>query len=140
VPAPAESAGMAWLEGQGIRGGERWLKYAGGAPLRALQYAQAADSLDRLIEAIRTRGQIAVEDRPQLEALAEALQKFGLDQALAAFGAAPKYGLARPGKPAARAWLAFARQMGENRALARHPLNPRLFAAAMLAAMPGDKP
>jgi hypothetical protein len=30
--------------------------------------------------------------------------------------------------------------MGDNRALARHPLNTRLFAAEMLAAMPPDKP
>jgi hypothetical protein len=36
----------------------------------------------------------------------------------------------------ARAWLAFARQMGEERLLCRHPLNPRLFSAAMLANMP----
>ena len=34
----------------------------------------------------------------------------------------------------------FARQMGRNRALARHPLNGRLFAAEMLAAMPSNEP
>jgi hypothetical protein len=28
--------------------------------------------------------------------------------------------------------------MGEDRLLCRHPLNPRLFSAAMLAAMPSD--
>ena len=39
-----------------------------------------------------------------------------------------------PGNPAkARRWLAFARKMGENRALSRHPLNPRLFSTELLA-------
>jgi DNA polymerase-3 subunit delta' len=140
VPAPAEAPALAWLEGQGVKAGQRWLRYAGGAPLLALECAQAAESLDRLTEAVRSRAQIAVDDRSQLEALAETLQKFAMDQALAAFGAAAKYGLAKPGRPGARAWLAFARAMGENRALTRHPVNARLFAAAMLAAMPPDKP
>jgi DNA polymerase-3 subunit delta' len=140
VAVPKAKAALEWLEGQGVRGAERWLKYAGGAPLSALDYAQAADAIDRLLSAITSRTQIAVDDRQQIEALVEALQKFAFDQALGAFGLAPKYGLAKPGKGDAKGWLAFGRQMGEDRLLARHPLNPRLFAAQMLAAMPGSKP
>ena len=139
VPVPAREPALKWLGEQGAAAADRWLRYAGGAPLRALGYAQAADSLEGLLEGLRRRA-VAVEDRAQLEALTEALQKLALDQALAAFGAEPKYGLGKPSKGNAKAWLAFARQMGENRALARHPLNPRLFAAEMLAAMPADKP
>jgi len=139
VPVPAREPALKWLKEQGAPGGERWLRYAGGAPLRALEYAQAADSLEGLLQGVQRRS-VAVEDRAQLEALAEALQKLALDQALSAFGAEAKYGLGKPGKGNAKAWLAFARQMGENRALARHPLNARLFAAEMLAAMPTDKP
>jgi DNA polymerase-3 subunit delta' len=139
VPAPAREPALKWLREQGASGEERWLRYAGGAPLRALEYAQAADSLERLLEGVRRRA-AAVEDRAGLEALADALQKLALDQALAAFGAEPKYGIGKAGKANAKAWLAFARQMGENRALARHPLNARLFAAEMLAAMPAEKP
>jgi citrate lyase beta subunit len=79
-----------------------------------------------------------VDDREQLEPLAEALQKIALDRAFAAFGLHPKYGTAggaaRP--ESARAWLAYARQMGQHRALCRHPLNPKLFSAEMLAALP----
>jgi DNA polymerase-3 subunit delta' len=140
VAVPSAKAALVWLEGQGLRGGDRWLKYAGGAPLRALEYAKAGDAIDRLLGAIGSRPQIAIDDRPQLEALADALQKLALDHSMSAFGLPPKYGLAKPGKLDPKAWLAFARQMGENRLLARHPLNTRLFAAEMLAAMPVTKP
>ena len=77
-------------------------------------------------------------EREALEPLADALQKIALDRALMAFGLPAKYQTS-PGnvsREQARAWLAFARQMGEERLLCRHPLNPRLFSAAMLAAMP----
>jgi DNA polymerase-3 subunit delta' len=138
VPPPPRQAALEWLSGEGVKEAERWLAYAGGAPLRALDYASNAATVDRLVAAIRGRGQVLVDDRKELEALAEALQKMALDQALIAFSLPPKYAtapsLAGPGS--ARAWLAFARQMGQNRALARHPLNARLFAAEMLAGMP----
>ncbi|MGH8705857.1 MAG: hypothetical protein ACREUO_10620, partial [Burkholderiales bacterium] len=80
----------------------------------------------------------AVKDRDELEVLAEILQKVALDRALAALGGRAKYSsCVAPSVPGdARAWLTFARAMGRNRLLARHPLNPKLFAAEMLAAMP----
>src|SRR5207237_521367 len=69
-----------------------------------------------------------------LERLAEALQKIAYDRAFSAFGLAPKYqtGAAPATAAKARAWLAYAREMGENRVLTRHPLNPRLFSADLL--------
>lgn len=142
VPVPHPEAALAWLSGQGIKDANRWLAYAGGAPLQALEYAEKADALDRLLGDIQGRAQILVDDREGLEALADALQKVALDHALAGFGAPAIYGTQVPKAAAAnrRAWLTFARQMGQNRALARHPLNGRLFAAEMLAAMPADKP
>jgi hypothetical protein len=39
-------------------------------------------------------------------------------------------------RSAARAWLTFARQMGQHRQLTRHPLNPKLFSAEMLSGLP----
>jgi hypothetical protein len=61
---------------------------------------------------------------------------------LTAFGLPPKYQAAtgKVSREKVREWLAFARRMGEDRLLCRHPLNPRLFSAAMLAAMPRDEP
>lgn len=138
VPLPPREAALKWLSTKGITDAERWLAYAGGAPLRALECASSAETVDRLLFAIRARRQILVDDRGELEALAEALQKVALDHALSAFGEPPKYATApsRLTPAQGKAWLAFARQMGRNRALARHPLNARLFAAEMLAAMP----
>jgi DNA polymerase-3 subunit delta' len=129
VPIPPRDTALAWLAAQGVKDPQRWLAYAGGAPLRAMEYAGQPE--------IRLT---PVDDRESLEPLAEALQKMALDRALLAFGLRPKYqmttGKVSPEK--AREWLAFARQMGEDRLLSRHPLNPRLFSAAMLAAMPTD--
>ena len=76
-----------------------------------------------------------MEDREALELLAEALQKIALDRALTAFGLPPKYQTPGSGTNA-KAWLKYAREMGEHRALVTHPLNPKLFSAEMLAGMP----
>jgi DNA polymerase-3 subunit delta' len=127
VPLPPRDAALQWLSGQGIKEAERWLAYAGGAPLRAVDHA-----------ALGPVSLAPVGEREALEALADALQKTALDRALIAFGLPAKYRAAsgKVSRQEARAWLAFARRMGEERLLCRHPLNPRLFSAAMLAAMP----
>jgi DNA polymerase-3 subunit delta' len=135
VPIPPREAALAWLKSQNIKDAERWLAYAGGAPLRAVDYAAEAQTIRRLLES-----PAPVDVREDLEPLADALQKIALDKALSAFGLPPKYqtggAVAAPAK--ARAWLAFARRMGEDRLLCRHPLNPRLFSAAMIGAMPSE--
>ena len=127
VPLPPRDAALQWLSGQGIKEAERWLAYAGGAPLRAVDHA-----------ALGPVSLAPVGEREALEPLADALQKTALDRALIAFGLPAKYRAAsgKVSRQEARAWLAFARRMGEERLLCRHPLNPRLFSAAMLAAMP----
>ena len=130
VGIPPREPALDWLTAQNVKDAERWLAYVGGAPLRARDYA--ARGLAALVP---------VDERDALEPLAEALQKTALDHALLAFGLPAKYGTTNSAvaRERARAWLAFARQMGEDRLLCRHPLNPRLFSSAMLAAMPGDQ-
>ena len=134
VPIPPRAAALEWLAGQ-IKTPERWLAYAGGAPLQAVEYAGKAEIVERLLQRPGP-----VDDRDGLDALAEALQKIALDRALGAFGLPPKYetGAARVNPAQAHAWLTFARQMGEHRQLSRHPLNPKLFSAEMLAGLPKD--
>jgi DNA polymerase III subunit delta' len=130
VPIPPRETALEWLSKQGMKDAGRWLAYAGGNPLRALEFGK--------------RGEVPlapVNERDSLEPLADALQKLALDSALLAFGLPTKYQTAsKPPVASARKWLAFARSMGEERLLCRHPLNPRLFSAAMLAAMPRDEP
>jgi len=129
VPIPSHEVALRWLAGQGMQNAERWLAFAGGAPLQALAYASESLNWERILKSPQP-----VDDRESLERLAEALQKIAYDRAFSAFGLAPKY---RTGAPSAsgakaRAWLTYAREMGENRVLTRHPLNPRLFSADLL--------
>jgi len=139
VPLPEPGASAAWLAQQGAKDAAPWLAYAAGAPLLALRYSQdSGEALARLREALRAgdRGALgAVSDRDQLEALAEVLHKHALDVAFASYCGAPKYGRAQASGNAI-AWLRYARTAGRNRALARRPLNPRLFAGEMVGGMP----
>src|SRR5207302_457103 len=76
VAIPPKESALRWLSAQGVPDAERWLAYAGGAPLRALDYAGKAVIIERML-----RAPAAVEDRDELELLAEALQKSALDRA-----------------------------------------------------------
>lgn len=141
VPLPEPQAAQAWLESQGVQDAQGWLAFASGAPLRALSHSQeSGGALMRLRQALGSGSfetLAAVNDRTQLEELAESLQKFALDKALATYCGVTRFGPAKPSRQGL-AWLRYARQMGRNRALASHPLNPRLFAAEMLREMPKE--
>jgi DNA polymerase-3 subunit delta' len=144
VPLPERNEALAWLQEQGVEDAARWLAFAGGAPLKAIGYGDPAraGTISRMLRAVASGDGAAIAGatatREELELLAEVLQKLAIDHALAGFGAAPKYGTAgTPTSPgSARQWLHYARLMGRNRTLARHPLNPRLFALDMLSGMP----
>jgi len=141
IGVPEGDTALAWLASQGVQEAGKWLDYASGAPLAALELSQgSAARVARLRSAIDA-GDLetlqGVNDREALEALAEALQKYALDRAFGAFAGKGKYGGVRV-RGSGLAWLRYARRMGRDRALARHPLNPRLFAGEMLAGMPRD--
>lgn len=133
VPIPPREEALKWLSAQGARDPARWLAYAGGAPLTALDYAGRAEVIERFL-----RDPAPVDDREALDAFAEALQKVALDRAFVALGLPPKYqtGAAPTDRVQARAWLTFARQIGQHRRLTGHTLNPKLFSAEMLAGLP----
>jgi len=144
VAPPEPRAAQAWLAAQGVKDPARWLAFAGGAPRRALEIAggdkaEAIAALLRAIEAGDLEAASAVPDRETLELLAEVLQKLALDRAFGALAGRPRFlpELKSKGGAQPAQWLAFARAMGRNRLLARHPLNPRLFAAEMLSGIPG---
>ena len=130
VPIPPRAAALAWLGAQKVQNPDRWLAFAGGAPLQAREYAGEATNWEHLLKSPQP-----VDDRDSLERLAEALQKMAYDRAFSAFGLPPKYRTGAPAARSARAWLGFARRMGEDRVLTRHPLNPRLFSSELLGAI-----
>jgi DNA polymerase-3 subunit delta' len=143
VPMPEQNAAAAWLAAQGLKNAEHWLAFAGGAPLRALEYAngERGEATERALRSLASgdRGALAdVKSRDELEPLAEVLQKMALDRAFLALTGSAKYaGGGKAGdKTDARAWLSYARALGRQRLLARHPLNPKLFAAEMVEGMP----
>ena len=131
VALPPLEVAKAWLESKGARNASRWLAYAGGAPLRALEHAESAEVIELLLKSPRP-----VDDRDQLEPLVDALQKIALDRALSAFGLPPRYGASSVKAKDAIAWLRYGRSLGEERLLTRHPLSPRLFSGDLLARMP----
>ena len=131
VGLPSREVAQRWLESQKVQNAARWLAYAGGAPLRALDYAADAATFERLLKAPGP-----VSDRDDLEPLVDALQKISLDRALSAFGLPPKYGASSVKAKDGLAWLTYARRLGEERLLCRHPLSPVLFSGDLLAGMP----
>ena len=50
VPLPPNDVALKWLAAQNVKDAERWLAYAGGAPIRALDYAAEAPALERLLQ------------------------------------------------------------------------------------------
>lgn len=141
VGVPDFEAAKGWLASQGVSDPAEWLGFAAGAPLRALEYAGEAGgglaTMRRALESGNLDPLAAANDRGHLEALAEVLQKHALDRAFASYTGTARFGAAKPSSQPA-AWLRYARLMGRYRLLARHPLNPRLFAGEMLREMPKD--
>ena len=142
VPLPARDAAIAWIAAQGVKQPERWLAFAGGAPLRALEYAtgERGAVIEQLLRALASGDRAALAaagDRDNLEPLTEILQKLAMDRAFAALAGKGKYALGSGSQATdAKAWLACARDMGRQRLLARHPLNPKLFADELAASLP----
>ncbi len=143
VPVPDDLAARAWLAANGVAQPDRWLAFAGGAPLLALDLAKGERSaeLALLLDAVAS-GDAArispVSTRESMELLAEVLQKTAYDAVFSQLAGRTKYGTrgSRPAGENPTEWLRYARTMGWNRALARRPLNPGLFSADMLAALP----
>lgn len=143
VPVPDDQTARAWLAAKGVTKPDRWLAFAGGAPLLALELAtgECSAELTHLLDALvdgNPSGVGAIGSREALELLAEVLQKNAYDTAFSLLAGRSKYGT-RGSRIAAgypMDWLRYARAIGRNRALARRPLNPGLFSEELLATYP----
>lgn len=144
---PERDECLAWLKQQQVENAADWLAFAGGAPLLAMDYAasERGERIGQVVDLLRRGGREALlnwpaTDREHIEILSEVLQKWSLDQAFAGFSGRPKYfpsGATGKRKGEPDAWLRFAREAGRYRVAARHPLNPKLFAADLISRMPG---
>ncbi len=143
---PEAASALAWLKRESVPDGADWLSFCGGAPLLARDYAQSerGQKIGQVVELLRKGGRARLlnwpaTDREQIEILSEVLQKWALDQAFSGYSGRRKYfetsgGGRQPVNPPA--WLRFAREAGRYRVAARHPLNPKLFAADLISRMP----
>jgi DNA polymerase-3 subunit delta' len=147
VGLPDEEAALAWLKQESVTEGAQWLRFSGGAPLLAREYADSprGEKIAQVIELMKKGGRDALSawpaaDREQIEILSEVLQKWAMDKAFLCISGKSKYFPAPSGSKGvqgnAGAWLKFAREAGRYRLAAQHPLNPKLFAADLISRMP----
>jgi len=149
LPVPGKDEARAWLRQQGVADADQWLAAAGGAPLLARDLAQSGSQpcpewLSSLAEALASGGAEAGQWADQIEKQApetwiDALQRLFVDLLLAASGAPVRYFpalQAQAGKIAAHASRQrlgeAARWLAQQRAIAGHPLNAKLFAHSAL--------
>jgi DNA polymerase III subunit delta' len=149
IGIPDRALASSWLRQEQVADAEDWLAFAGGAPLLAKDYAQSERGA-RIMEVaglLKKGGPEAllawpVTDREHMEILSEVLQKWAYDQAFRMAGGSEQFfrpnGTAKPTLSASRSrdWIRFAREAGRYRVSARHPLNPKLFAADLIARIP----
>lgn len=144
LPAPELEEVLPWLEQQGVEHAESALAAVGGAPLAALK--GGATEPDRLafIDGIRQPrfDPIALAEAVQRLPLSDVvgwLQRWSFDLLLARAAGRVRYHLgheqliaeiARDCEPAGIA--TYLRQLARAKALARHPLNPKLFVEDLL--------
>ena len=143
---PDKADARAWLTENAVEDAEAWLAFTGGAPLLARQLSASArgERIRQLMDLLRHGDRDALmgwnaADRDDIELLSEVLQKWAYDQAFLSFSGKSMFfkKLSKAPGPAHRiAWLRFAREAGRFRRAARHPLNPKLFAAEMISALP----
>ena len=152
VCAPDASSALAWLQHEGLENAHEWLSLAGGAPLLARSLAGSGGQpcpewLVRLLQALSSKQEAILDLADQLEKEPPAywidmLQRLACDLMLANAAQPARYfvgvqALVESVATAANAQnLAdTARWLTQQRALANHPLNAKLFVHTALERM-----
>jgi len=144
VHTPEQNVAVEWLRAQAVAEADTALSYAAGAPLAAIEQAGQAGERARLVELLATPQLDPVRGAEQLSATGLPdvviwIQKWIYDLLRVRSGGRPRYhphasgaleALARRADPVRLARLAG--RLTEARALAGHPLNPRLFVEDLL--------
>lgn len=146
LPRPATEAARAWLQAQGDAAAAELLPLVGGAPLLALQESGRGSALsgllatlaepgaDALALAARWEAQLKNEDGLNMEGLVAVVQKWIFDlvqQKLAGrtrfLAGREKLAARMAEKASAQGLIRCYNDLVKIRALASHPLNPRLY-------------
>jgi DNA polymerase-3 subunit delta' len=149
LPLPSQDAAIAWLREQGVEDPGAALATAGGAPLLAQRLAEPEEAQFRrrlLAELARPGGADALQfaatiDRGAVERLVFWLQTWVQDLVRVRLAGKPRHHAALGAALESRArashldaLFALEAELASARALASHPLNPRLLAEHLLMA------
>lgn len=147
LPLPAHADALAWLQAHSVADADGWLREQGGAPLAALASSQTGnrDELDTLLQmlahpnvenALKTADKLSKSALPSLVAWQ---QRWLYDVFALKLSGNIRYYPRYHGELTALAekvptanLLRAIKQANERRAVAEHPLSPKLFVEAML--------
>jgi DNA polymerase-3 subunit delta' len=147
LPLPSSDQALAWLRAQGVKDAEVWLAEQGGAPLAALEMAQsglreALEELLRHLSAPSVEDALRTADRMQKTPVAqqvEWLQRWMYDLFSVKLSGKiryyPRYAKALTAlgtRTDAERLAAALKAVNARRAIAEHPLSPKLFIEDML--------
>ena len=147
LPMPGHEQALAWLKAQGLADADSWLREQGGAPLAALALAESGnrDDTEALLQLLAhptLEGALKTAEKLQkapLGALVSTLQRWLYDLFACKLASSIRYYPRHRKELAALAdTVHVSRLMGavksanERRAIADHPLSPKLFIEDML--------
>lgn len=147
MPLPSQAQALAWLVAQGVPDGDMWLAEQGGAPLAALEQSQAAsrEAINEFLAhlarpgveaALKTAERMAKSPTPELVGwLQRWLHDLASQQLTGRVRYYPRYHkelTALAARVATADLLRALKSANERRAIAEHPLSPKLFIEDML--------
>lgn len=147
LPLPSHDEALAWLVAQGVPDGDMWLAEQGGAPLAALEQSQAAsrEAINEFLAylarpgveaALKTAERLAKSPPAELVSwLQRWLHDLALQQLAGRIRYYPRYHkelAALAGRVSTTNLLQALKAANERRAIAEHPLSPKLFIEDML--------
>ncbi|CDG83074.1 DNA polymerase III subunit delta' [Janthinobacterium agaricidamnosum] len=147
LPMPSHEQALAWLKGQGLNDADSWLREQGGAPLAALAQSETGsrDDTEALLQLLAhpsVEGALKIADKLQkapLAPLVACLQRWLYDvfsyKLAGNIRYYPRYRReldSLAGKIHIGRLMAALKSVNDRRAIADHPLSPKLFIEDML--------
>ncbi len=147
LPMPDHAAGLAWLKEQGLADADSWLREQGGAPLLALEQSESGnrEELDALLQVLAHPGvESALKAADKLSKTAPSnlvawqqrwlydVFSYKLSGSIRYYPRYQKELAALAGKVPTSHLMRAIKNTNERRAIADHPLSPKLFIEDML--------